>query len=57
MASKFKYAILDIAKDLKVVILPSRECLMHHNRITNIFNCHASLHHPEAFYYKIYVHL
>ena len=35
MVSKAKYTILDIARDLKVVILPSKDkCLMRHNFIT-----------------------
>ena len=35
MLSKAKYNILAIARDLKVVILPSRDkCLMHHKFIT-----------------------
>ena len=35
MVRKAKYTIFDIAQDLKVVILPSKDqCLMHHKLIT-----------------------
>ena len=35
MVSKAKYTILDIARDLKMLVLPSRDkCLMSHNFIT-----------------------